>query len=464
MAKRQSRTTFRDRLDHMVTTLRNDILTGKRVIGDYLPSETALGEQFQLSKNSVRKGLEILVSEGFIIKKPRMGNMVTKPLAESASVRFGYYPTVETEAQINQLIMDFHKEYPNIRVQTVSLPIDGYHHTVTDYLRNNFVDVLTINYTDYRSFVEKGSIESFFEPLKLNPGIYPFLSRPFIHEGVFYVQPFIFSPTILCYNRNHFREKNVPEPDSSWTWNDLTEVANQLADPARELRYGFYFYHLASNRWINFLLQSGMKFEQDETGKYRICGTKLMEGLKWCRELISKPEFFPIYLSESDADVEQLFLQEKVSMIMTTYFNLNHLLKADVPFDVSPLPHLYEPRTLLLIIGLAVNRQSNQKEAAQTLIDYLVSRRAQLKIRQETYSIPSLRSAAEWVGKETIYRPARFHMYREIVPTFRLFTDTNLRSDDLEVIHRELKLFWSRLEDDEIVCQRLEQSMKKSCL
>lgn len=79
MTSKPSRTTFRQRLDEMVTVLRDDIITGRRAAGDYLPSEVALAEQFQLSKNSVRKGLERLVEEKLIEKVPRVGNRIADP-------------------------------------------------------------------------------------------------------------------------------------------------------------------------------------------------------------------------------------------------------------------------------------------------------------------------------------------------------------------------------------------------
>jgi multiple sugar transport system substrate-binding protein len=39
----------------------------------------------------------------------------------------------------------------------------------------------------------------------------------------------MFSPAILCYNRDHFTEKALLEPDSSWSWDELFETAEKLA-------------------------------------------------------------------------------------------------------------------------------------------------------------------------------------------------------------------------------------------
>src|SRR5690606_19663970 len=88
---------------------------------------------------------------------------------------------------------------------------------------------------------------------------YPFLNSLFEDgrsDGL-YAQPFAFSPVILCYNKEHFTEKGVFEPDSSWTWHDFWEQVGKLPS---ENRFGFFFNLASLNRWILFFLQNGAEF------------------------------------------------------------------------------------------------------------------------------------------------------------------------------------------------------------
>jgi len=271
------------------------------------------------------------------------------------------------------------------------------------------------------------------------------------------VKPFIFSPVVLCYNRDHFREKGLFEPDSGWSWEDLCRAARELA--VKNKRFGFYCSLLARNRWPVFLLQGGVSFEPDARGEYRLSGTRLIECLEIGRDLLKSPDVFPVMLSASNADAEELFLEEKVSMIMTTYFSLNELKDAPFSFDVAPLPSGREFRTLLVIIGLAVNRKSQVKEAAKLLVDFLTSYEAQLAIRLKTLSIPADRRAAEWQGEERMARPSRFHMYREIVPTFRLLADLRLTVRQIAALQKEVKMFWTGLVDERSLCSRVERAL-----
>ncbi|MGZ9587366.1 extracellular solute-binding protein [Paenibacillus marinisediminis] len=462
MESKPSRVTFRKRLDDMVATLREDIVTGKREVGEYLPSEVSLGEQFQLSKNSVRKGLDILVAENLIHKVPRVGNQVSKPVEEGlVTIRFGYYKSLLEEAALVRLLAEFHKEYPHIRVEMVPVPYDDYYDTVSEYLNQDLLDVVSINNNHFQSFIDEEE-SGVMEPLACKPDLYSFIANAFQHDDLILARPLIFSPVVLCYNRDHFVEKNIAEPDSSWQWKDLMEVAAQLTDD--QGRYGFFFHLISDNRWPLFLLQSGMNMKHDENGQVHLCDTKLMASMGVCRDLASQKGIFPNLLSEKDEDTLYLFSQGKISMIISSYFGLNHIRNMDFSFDVAPVPYLHDSKTLLLTIGLFVNRRSKVKHAANTFVDYMTSYKSQLLIRQQTLSIPSDKKAAEWTGQEDVKfaRPSRFYMYREIVPTFRFFTELQMKTREMALFRNEMRLYWSGMEDESSVCARLEQLLSKS--
>jgi multiple sugar transport system substrate-binding protein len=267
---------------------------------------------------------------------------------------------------------------------------------------------------------------------------------------------------MLCYNKEHFHEMNLPEPDGSWTWEDVKEASAKLTNGKD--RYGLFFHLLSDNRWPLFLLQNGVYFRRNEQGKYDLRGDeKLKRGLRTCMELISDKSLFPTYLSEDDFDVESLFLKQKVSMILATYSTLNTLTEASFTYDISPLPFQKEASTLLVVIGIAVTRASANQQAAKLFQDYLLSYDTQLYIRRNTLSIPAMKMAAEWSGTEKILRPSRFQLYREVMNTFRYYSDLNLTSCELTAVRNELKFYWSGLDSLDTVLERIEgklESMK----
>jgi GntR family transcriptional regulator len=63
---------------HMVAaTIEQDILTGRLPFGQQLESENELVERFSVSRNTVRKGLDLLTSGGLITRKGGIGSFVT---------------------------------------------------------------------------------------------------------------------------------------------------------------------------------------------------------------------------------------------------------------------------------------------------------------------------------------------------------------------------------------------------
>lgn len=439
----------------MVDSIKNGIKSGTWMAGQLLPAETELAEKYRLSKNSIRKGLDQLAAEGYIEKLPRVGNRIAAAAqAEKTAVKFVCNPSLIKEANMERLINLFHERYPHIRVQMIPLSEDDYVETIRNYMKEDLADLITVNYGQYQMIMEYGGFEQ-LERLEDDPKIYPFLQNRFKKEGYMYAKPFIFSPVVLCYNRKHFLDHEMEEPDSSWTWDMLLETAKKLVQ--KQNRYGFYFHLLSQNRWSVFLLQNGFTFDRNN-GSFD--PERFIEGMKLCRKMIFQQGILPLFLSEKDQDAETLLNKENVSIIMTTYFSLNHLTGSDIPFEIAPLPYIHEPRTLLLTIGIGLLKHSKHKEEAKLFLDFLLSYEGQLLIRKQTLSIPSHKLAAEWIGQEEIYRPNRFHMYREIINSFRDYSELGMTDDEIARLRSELPFFWSGMMNEEQLLSQLEHILQ----
>ncbi|KRE59914.1 extracellular solute-binding protein [Paenibacillus sp. Soil750] len=460
MMGKPRRSTFRTRLEEMIDSLRHNIVTGKLQPGEYLPSELMLAEQYSLSKNSIRKGLNQLLAQEMIEKVPRVGTRVVGAgLCEKQTLKFGYYPTLTMEANLLQLVDTFKKQNPHIELQMIPLSSSFFSQNMQEVMERDALDVLTLNLQNYEAFTDAGAVEDILESLQPREGVYSFLLRPFSNAGHLYVQPFTFSPIILCYNKDHFREANLPEPDSSWSWEDVQRTARVLTH--KHERFGLFFHLQSINRWPLFLLQNKVVFERDEQGKLILDNEPFRESMRLSLQLFKGLNPESSYLSEQDSDCEMYFMQQKASMIVTSYYSLNHLRKAGFDYDIAPLPYSEEARTQLVMIGLALNKNSNHKQAAQALIDFLLSDETQLQIRRHTLSLPSVKAFAEWSGQEEMSRPSRFMMYRDIIPTFRLYSDMNVTFRELETMRRIFKLYWAKLDDFETVFHRLKEALQQ---
>jgi multiple sugar transport system substrate-binding protein len=450
-----SRKSFDARLKRMVDMLRADIRNGTYTPGDYLPSEKALTEQFQLSNKSVRKGLETLIGEGLIVKLDRVGSRVTDSApGASITLTLGYTSSIERDIALSALLDDFHALHPSIRVKPLQVKsVSNYLSAVKEYMDNGLVDVFTLNNLDYQSVLDKGDLKR-LQRLDTDPQLYRFAQEAFLYEGEPYARPLVFSPIILGYNRAHFRNSGVPEPDGSWTWEDAIRHAAALTEPGQ--RHGLYFYLLSDNRWPAFLLQSGDRFEANAGSDFRLADSRLLASIRLCKRIISDPGIFPNYMSENSDDVNELFKQGKVSMIMTNYMTINDFKDTDLEYDISPLPFMYEPRALLNVIGVAVSASSKQLDAARLLADYLASARAQRIVRERTLSLPAHKETAEGPSDpdDGMNRPSRYYLFREIMASYRLHRELNLNSSAFNGLRRLLKKYWSGLIDEEELCRQ----------
>jgi ABC-type sugar transport system, periplasmic component len=453
MTNRPKRTTFKTRMDDMIAALENDIVTGKYAAGDLLPSEIALGEQFRLSKKSVRKAIDTLVEQGFVEKQPRIGaRVVNRNPANRTTVKFGYYPSLIKEANLMALIDAFHERYPRIRVEMIPLSS-----TLRESMEREAIDLITVNLQDYELFLDSGPHPESLEPLATVEGVYPFLTKPFTADDALYVQPLVFSPIVLCYNKSHFQEAGLSEPDSGWTWADVVR-ANEALSRGRE-RFGFLFNLISTNRWPLFLLQDDFKFRIDPDGKTVYRNEQLKRCLETCLGFV-EDSMISLFLTEEEVS-ERLFAHQKVSMIVTSYFRMNALRQSGLDFDISPVPYAKEARTLLIVIGLAINKRGASKQAAKTLMEFLLSPESQQSIRKHTLSIPSLKSAAEYQDPKNA-NPLRYSMFRDIIPSFRYHVDLNATSALLNRMNNELLLYWTKMEDADSILRRLEATENSS--
>ena len=127
---------------------------------------------------------------------------------------------------------------------------------------------MTLNDSEFQNFMETGSGDYLTSTRDRNQICIRFCPKPLWEMDKLLAQPFMFSPAILCYNRDHFTEKGLLEPDSSWSWDELFETADKLA--VENERIGFHFSVSQRNRYMVFLLQNGAVFEKDSNGNLKI--------------------------------------------------------------------------------------------------------------------------------------------------------------------------------------------------
>jgi multiple sugar transport system substrate-binding protein len=419
----------------------------------YLPSEIALSKRFSLSNKSLRKGLEVLEKEGYIRKIPRVGNQIVPPRPQ-AVIRFGCSQTIMRDLRLEDLIDEFHLLHPHIRVEAV--PYTSVVPEITG--RGGTLDLFSANVYQFLEIVRQG-LTAQLEVLPEPEDTHPFLLEPFRHEGKLFVQPLGFAPIVLCYNKAHFAESDVPEPDGSWSWDELIEHATALSNGAG--RYGFGFHAISENRWPIFMLQSGSRSEWEEPWKSESLRRKLVKNMRICKDILHNRAMTPLYLSEDDKEITRLFVEGKISMLLTNYAQMNDFTNTELEYDISPVPVQHDPATLLITIGASVCKHAAHKEEAHRFLRFMASRHAQELIQSGTLTVPSYRPLLAQPVAGKVKRPERYTLFREIMFMFRTHKDLHFSEALRPKLLYVLKEYWANLIDEEQLCDRMFEAIRE---
>ncbi len=115
----------------LYNTLKDQILSGFIKPGHFLLPEQELCKHYKLSRNSVRKALEELQKDGFVIKRVGLGTMVpqdiTIPVSDQKVLNIlAPSPATFVDEGLPFVIKAFNQRYPNVEVKLLHLPSDRY--------------------------------------------------------------------------------------------------------------------------------------------------------------------------------------------------------------------------------------------------------------------------------------------------------------------------------------------------
>ncbi|REE86403.1 DNA-binding LacI/PurR family transcriptional regulator [Paenibacillus taihuensis] len=80
-----SESTSKPMYEKIFEALREQIIERKYEVGDRVPSEKELGDEYSVSRITSKKALELLANEGFIVRQPGRGSFVAEPQEKPAA-------------------------------------------------------------------------------------------------------------------------------------------------------------------------------------------------------------------------------------------------------------------------------------------------------------------------------------------------------------------------------------------
>jgi multiple sugar transport system substrate-binding protein len=460
---------FQERYNFFLSELRNEILSGSLKPGEFILPENTLSEKYQMSRVSVRKALAELVEEGLIEKIAGKGNRVKPP--ENDGVRQTLTLTWFSDSYeldvLRAIIERFEESHPYVKVNLIFLPPESYAVQVTEMIEQGYgPDVLYVADTHFRQLEEMGKLDLLepYEPpcFSLERDSYPKLAEMYKSGGKLLTVPILFSPVVICYNKDMFERAGISGDDPVRTWDDLLSVAAKCttepnSDGVIE-QYGFCF-SSSIHRWPVFVLQNDGTFKKD--GRFAFSDKRNAEALQFCTDLMYKHQVSPIYSHSSSLLAEHLFKKEKCAMILCTYFYMNEFRSTGLRWDILPVPEQRRKATLLLGGSLGISKSSGKTKVAQSFIDFMTGLEAQTMLKRYGCTIPVLREVAENDDLlDPAIHPEHYNYFIDALEHSYSLRELGLREREVSLMINELHTLWANMDRPEDVCRRIEERVR----
>lgn len=122
-----------NKYQHIYNKIRESILTGEYPVNSKLPDEITLTKQFECSRMTIKKALELLVNEGLIYRHQGKGTFVlshverkSKIIVPERDIKGLSLISSDTNHKVTSEILNFSLEFANESIaQKLQIPIDN---------------------------------------------------------------------------------------------------------------------------------------------------------------------------------------------------------------------------------------------------------------------------------------------------------------------------------------------------
>lgn len=216
--------------------------------------------------------------------------------------------------------------------------------------------------------------------------IEPFLSAA-VMDGKTYGLPISASARAMYYNKNLFAKAGIAEPPK--TWEELKAAAEKISAlgdgiygyglQGREIETDIYYYYAMWSQGVEIL---------DENGRSSLSSDGAIAAARIYKELIDKGATEPSVTYYARADVERMFKQGKIGMVITAPLPRDQA--PNFNYGVAPIPAgpTGARATYGVTDSIIMFKNSKSKEEAWKFLDYLFTTEMRARFTQEEDFLP----------------------------------------------------------------------------
>lgn len=347
--------------------------------------------------------------------------------AQPVELRFMLGAGIETIEVMNPLIDEFERENPGVTVRLERITEERDRKLLIQYAARTAPDVFATTLLGYRMFAYRKvfiPVEELAEKYGMTYSldrVYPNVREFVRYDGKTWALPSsVNSPMIVFYNREHFRDAGIPEPDGSWSYDlrprpelrekDFVWVMQQLSRPgtAKERRWGF------TTAWpqlfANSLLSTrGLKlWDNDEKPtKLAITQPAMVDLMQFAADCVQKHRWIPAFGEINQgmgSSMYDEFVRGRISMYQSGAWDIIRLRK-DAPkngldWEITTFPRFAGKPYMARAEGnaVAVVRTTRHPELAWKLAQFLAGERVQTALARVGENQPAFRDLSTKPG------------------------------------------------------------------
>lgn len=317
------------------------------------------------------------------------------------------------EAAYTTLLTAFREMGSAIEVDLVNMPglADMYRRLLMDFASGTPVDLFLLNYRRYAAFAAKKTLEGLAPYLAASTVLkaadfYAEVIEAFTWQEQLFGIPQNLSSLVAYYNKTIFDAAGVAYPQDDWTWDDFVQTA-QLLTLDQDSDGSMDVWGLGTDaitlRVAPFIWMAGGDLVDNLQNPTQLTldSVEARRALAWFVALQTEHQVVPDPLTEKAESHETRFINGRLAMYLESR-RVTPSLRQNTTFDwdVAPLPRLpgsaiQGRSTVLHSDAFCMAAQSQNKNAAWSLLEYANSPAGQTVLTQTGRVVPSNKRVAE---------------------------------------------------------------------
>lgn len=293
------------------------------------------------------------------------------------------------EGTLQKMYEAFQKEYPNIKVDIETVGFDDYFTQMqTRVAGGTAPDCYELNIENFAAYAAKGVLAeitgvdtSRFNQTALDA---------FKVDGKQYGLPGSFSNVVLFYNKDLFDQAGIDYPNDSWTWDDAQKAALKIRALGDNI-YGIYA-PITFNEFFKVAAQYGGALLNSDKTEFTINSPENQKAAEMMVGRVLDSNVQPTEAQMGGMSDWDLFQSGRLGMIPSGIWAFSEFGKnCDFKWDICVEPGETKKATHFFSNAYVVNKDSKNKEAAMTWVNWIASSPEAAKIRIDAgWDLPAI--------------------------------------------------------------------------